>query len=110
MHLTQYAGAGPCPARSEEAGMATETKTATATATDFEPTQPDPAPDIAPVKAAGLVPVSEEKKSKLDEKVEAFISDLVAEDANSPAFGQKVDQITNMGRKEIMAASQHSNR
>lgn len=90
--------------------MATETKTATATATDFELTPPDPVPDVAPEKAAGLVPVSEEKKSKLDQKVEAFISDLVAEDANSPAFGQKVDQITNMGRKEIMAASQHSNR
>ncbi len=31
-------------------------------------------------------------------------------DANSPEFGQKVDQITNMGRKEIVEASSHSNR
>ena len=90
--------------------MATETKTATATATDFELTPPDPVPTVSAEKAAGLVPVSEEKKSKLDEKVDAFVADLVSVDANSPEFGKKVDQLTNMGRKEIMAASQHSNR
>ena len=86
--------------------MATETKTAT----DFELTPPDPVPTVSAEKAAGLVPVSEEKKSKLDEKVDAFVADLVSVDANSPEFGKKVDQLTNMGRKEIMAASQHSNR
>jgi uncharacterized protein YaaN involved in tellurite resistance len=89
--------------------MAT-TETKTATETDFELTPPDPVPTVAAAKAAGLVPVSEEKKSKLEEKVEAFVADLVSVDANSPEFGKKVDQLTNMGRKEIMAASQHSNR
>ena len=89
--------------------MAT-TETKTATETDFELTPPDPVPTVAAAKAAGLVPVSEEKKSKLEEKVEAFVADLVSIDANSPEFGKKVDQLTNMGRKEIMAASQHSNR
>lgn len=89
--------------------MATN-QTATATETDLELTPPDPVPQVAPEKAAGLVPVSEEKKSKLEEKVDAFVADLVSVDANSPEFGTKVDQITNMGRKEIMAASQHSNR
>ena len=38
----------------------------TKTATDFELTPPDPVPDVAPEKAAGLVPVSDEQKSKLD--------------------------------------------
>ena len=52
-------------------------------------------------RAAGLVPVSDEK-SKLETKVDEFVADLVAQDANSPEFGHKVDQITNMGRKEIM--------
>ncbi len=89
--------------------MAT-TETTTETAVDFELTPPDPVPTVAAAKAAGLVPVSEEKKSKLEEKVEAFVADLVSVDANSPEFGKKVDQLTNMGRKEIMAASQHSNR
>ena len=87
-----------------------ETKTATMTETELELTAPDPVPVVAPEKAAGLVPVSEEKKSKLEEKVDSFVSDLVAQDANSPEFGQKVDQITNMGRKEIAAAAQMSNR
>jgi uncharacterized protein YaaN involved in tellurite resistance len=85
-------------------------ETKTATETDFELTPPAPVPEVAPEKASGLVPVSEEQKSKLEEKVEGFVSDLVSIDANSPEFGKKVDQITNMGRKEIMAAAQHSNR
>ncbi|MFB0612765.1 toxic anion resistance protein [Aurantiacibacter poecillastricola] len=90
--------------------MATTNETKTATATDFELTPPDPVPDVKPEKAAGLVPVSDEKKSALQEKVDGFVAELVSLDANSPDFGKKVDQITNMGRKEIMAASQMSNR
>ncbi|MFN2099769.1 toxic anion resistance protein [Altererythrobacter sp. MF3-039] len=87
-----------------------ETTTKTATETDFDLTPPDPVPAVAPEKAAGLVPVSEEKKSKLEEKVDGFVAELVSQDSNSPEFGQKVDQITNMGRKEIMAAAGMSNR
>ncbi len=30
-----------------------------------------------------------------------FVDELAALDSTSPEFGQKVDQITNMGRKEI---------
>ena len=90
--------------------MAT-TPTATATETPtITLTPPDPMPVVAPEQAVGLVPVAPEAKSKLDTKVEAFIADLVASDANSPEFGQKVDQITNMGRKEIMTAAGMSNR
>ncbi len=96
--------------------MSTETQpetkiaTATKTATDFELTPPDPVPTIAPEKAAGLVPVTEEQKSKLESKVDAFVEDLVAQDAKSPAFGEKVDQITRMGQEQIRAAAAHSNR
>src|SRR5690606_19463232 len=86
------------------------TKTTTETALDFELTPPDPVPAVSADKAAGLVPVTDEKRSKLDEKVEAFVTDLLAQDANSPEFGKKVDQLTNMGRKEIMAASGMSKR
>jgi uncharacterized protein YaaN involved in tellurite resistance len=85
----------------------------TATATDAATltlTAPDPVPMVLPEQAIGLVPIAEENKSKLDSKVEAFIADLVASDAQSPEFGRKVDQITNMGRKEIMAAAGMSNR
>src|SRR3990167_4927473 len=89
--------------------MAT-TETKAASAVELELTPPDPVPVIAPEKASGLVPVDEEKKSKLDHKVEAFVTDLIAQEINSPEFGQKVDQLTNMGRKEIMAAAGMSNR
>ncbi|MGB3753377.1 MAG: toxic anion resistance protein [Parerythrobacter sp.] len=86
------------------------TNTTTATATALELTAPDPVPQVAPEKAAGLVPVAPETKSKLEEKADAFVADLVAVDANSPEFGKKVDQLTNMGRKEIAAAAGQSNR
>ena len=89
--------------------MAT-TPTDTAAAPTITLTPPDPVPVIAPEKAIGLVPVSEDNKSKLAEKVDAFVADLVSSDANSPEFGKKVDQITNMGRKEIAAAAGMSNR
>ncbi|WP_109357380.1 toxic anion resistance protein [Sphingorhabdus sp. EL138] len=87
--------------------MATETITATE---DLTLTPPDPVVAVEPTKAAGLVPVGDEVKSKLEEKVDSFIDDLVAEDENSPEFGKKVDQITNMGRKEIADAAGQSNR
>lgn len=89
---------------------AKQTATATATKTEFELTPPDPVPAVSPESAIGLVPVNEETKSKLDQKVDAYVAALVSEDANSPEFGRKVDQLTNMGRKEIAAASGMSNR
>lgn len=73
-------------------------------------TPPDPVPVVAPEKAAGLVPVSDENRSKLEVKAESFIADLVALDPNSPEFGKRIDQLTNMGRKEIAAAAGQSNR
>lgn len=85
----------------------TSTETAAPTITL---TPPDPVPVVAPEQAVGLVPVSDDAKTKLDQRVDAFVADLLASDANSPEFGKKVDQITNMGRKEIMTAAGMSNR
>ncbi len=73
-------------------------------------TAPDPVPVVTAEQAMGLVPVADEAKSKLDAKVDAFIADLVAQDAASPEFGKRVDQLTNMGRKEIAAAAGMANR
>ena len=88
--------------------MSTETQTATAT--PFSLTPPDPVPQVMPEQAAGLVPVTTEQKSKLDTKVDAFVNDLVTTDANSPAFGEKVDQITRMGQEQVRSAAAMSNR
>ena len=89
--------------------MATTT-TQTDTAPELKLSAPDPVPVVPVDRAAGLVPVSDDNKSKLAAKVDAFVDELVAIDSNSPEFGKKVDQITNMGRKEIMAAAGMSNR
>lgn len=86
----------------------TKTETLEAPIITLEP--PAPVPVVAPAAAAGLVSINDEQKSKLDERVDGFIADLVSTDANSPEFGQKIDQITNMGRAEITAAASHSNR
>ena len=90
-----------------------QTPTATATPVadpviTLEP--PAPVPSVAPEKAAGLVSISEEQRSKLEEKVDGYIDELLAADANSPEFGKKIDEITNMGRAEIAAAATQANR
>ncbi|WP_294299437.1 toxic anion resistance protein [uncultured Sphingomonas sp.] len=87
--------------------MATETTTAEPTLTL---TPPDPVPTVQAEKAAGLVPVDAGTKSKLAERVDTFVTDLVAQDVNSPEFGKRVDAITAMGAKEIREAAGQSNR
>ena len=84
--------------------------TGTDTLSELKLTPPDPVPVVAPERAAGLVPVGDEAKTKLQVRVAEFVDDLVAQDAASPEFGRKVDQLTSMGRKEIAEASGHSNR
>ncbi|WP_298671930.1 toxic anion resistance protein [uncultured Sphingomonas sp.] len=73
-------------------------------------TPPDPVPTVPAEKAAGLVPVDDGTKSRLEERVDHFVEQLVAQDANSPEFGKRVDAITAMGAKEIRDAAGQSNR
>ena len=85
--------------------------TATDTAeTDLKLTPPDPVPAVATEKAAGLVPVDDKTRTQLEEKVDSFVTDLVAQDVNSPEFGKRIDAITAMGQKEIRDAAGQSNR
>ncbi|WP_067734822.1 toxic anion resistance protein [Novosphingobium naphthalenivorans] len=80
------------------------------TAGELKLTPPDPVPAVKPERAAGLVPVGDEQKTKLQVRVDEFVNDLVSQDSNSPEFGRRVDQITSMGRKEISEAAGQSNR
>ncbi len=89
--------------------MATTTETITAEK-ELVLTPPDPVPTVAPARAAGLVPVDDTKKSELETRVDSFVTDLVAQDVNSPEFGKRVDAITAMGAKEIREAAGQSNR
>ena len=90
--------------------MATQTETATETASMLTLDPPAALQSVTPAQAAGLVPLKEDQKNQLEERVDTFVNELVALDANSPDFGKKVDQLTAMGRKEIMEAAGHSNR
>ena len=84
--------------------------TKVATETELKLDAPAPVPAVAPERASGLVPLDDGQRTKLDEKVDEFIDALVAQDANSPEFGRRVDQLTNMGRREIAEAAGFSNR
>ncbi len=86
------------------------TETITETISELKLTPPDPVPVVQPAQAMGLVPVTDEQQTKLAQRVDAFVADLVAQDVNSPEFGKRVDQLTNMGRKEIVDAAGQSNR
>ncbi|QAY75168.1 toxic anion resistance protein [Sphingosinicella sp. BN140058] len=82
--------------------MATETK--------LKLEAPEALTTVEPEQAAGLVPIEDGVKSKLETVADKFVSELVAADANSPEFGRKVDELTNMGRKQIADAAGASNR
>jgi uncharacterized protein YaaN involved in tellurite resistance len=83
---------------------------ATATETKLKLDPPEALNPIQAHEAAGLVPLKEAERTQLETKVDAFIDDLVATDANSPEFGKKIDQLTTMGRREIAEAAGQSNR
>ena len=90
--------------------MATTPETTTTDAPTLTLTPPDPVPAVQAERAAGLVPVDQGTRTELEKRVDTFIDDLVAADANSPEFGKRVDAITSMGAKEIREAAGQSNR
>lgn len=71
---------------------------------------PEPVMAVDPQAAAGLVPLSDTEKSALEAKVDEFIADLVAQDANSPEFGKRVDALAALGREQVAEAAAQSNR
>ncbi|WP_448586641.1 toxic anion resistance protein [Thermaurantiacus sp.] len=81
-----------------------------ATETDLKLEAPAPVRVVAAEAAAGLVPLSDAEKSALEAKVDAFVADLVAQDANSPEFGRRVDALAALGRVQIAEAAGQSNR
>ncbi|WP_408589439.1 toxic anion resistance protein [Novosphingobium sp.] len=73
-------------------------------------TAPEPVKVIPADQAAGLVPVSQEVRSQLQTKVDAYVADLLRHDSQSPEFGKVSGQISSIGQKEIVALSSASNR
>ncbi len=78
--------------------------------TDLVLTAPEPVVTVAPEKASGLVPLDDTQRTALEAKADAFVEELAAQDVNSPEFGKRVDQISDMGRREIAEAAGQSNR
>src|SRR5436305_13991905 len=94
--------------------MATQPETDTAappsSTTKLKLDPPEALQPVALSEASGLVPLKTEETIELDKRVAQFVDELAALDSNSPEFGQKVDQLTTMGRKEIAEAAGASNR
>ena len=84
--------------------------TETATKTNLNLNPPEALQPVEPTEASGLVPLKQEETSELDKRVARFVDELSKLDSNSPEFGNKVDQLTAMGRKEIAEAAGASNR
>ncbi|HKU36832.1 MAG TPA: toxic anion resistance protein [Polyangiales bacterium] len=73
-------------------------------------TPPAPVAKVEPEKAAGLVPLDDGQKGELNKRVDGFISELMALDPNSPAFGEKAALLSSVGKREIAEAAGQSNR
>lgn len=71
---------------------------------------PDPVAAVPVEQAAGLVPISDEVRTHLQGKVDAYVSDLLKHDTQSPEFGKVAGRLASIGQKEIMALSSLSNR
>ncbi|WP_078119532.1 toxic anion resistance protein [Thiosocius teredinicola] len=86
-------------------------QTETLTPPDQSALQPPAA--VAPIekeKAASIVPVTDEQRHALDEKVDEFINIVVSVDVNSEQFQDKVRSIHSMGSDKIREAASISNR
>jgi uncharacterized protein YaaN involved in tellurite resistance len=61
-------------------------------------------------EAARMVPVTEEQRDRLEQKVQEFIDIVVNVDVDSEAFKEKVNAIHKLGNAEIREAASMSNR
>ncbi|MFH9088985.1 toxic anion resistance protein [Streptomyces sp. NPDC017673] len=80
------------------------------TDSDFRLTPPDPVAPVPKEKAGGLVPVEDGVRTDMARKAAAFVEQLAALDARSPAFAGKVGEITALGAGEMRTAAVQSNR
>jgi uncharacterized protein YaaN involved in tellurite resistance len=90
--------AGVVPATAGSAGSA------------LELSPPAAVPVIADEQVDSMVPLDEATRADLRNKAAAFVEDLAAQDPQSPAFQDKVADITKMGEREIVASARVSNR
>ncbi|GAB3494107.1 toxic anion resistance protein [Flexivirga lutea] len=71
---------------------------------------PTPVPVIQDQQAVQAVPVAPEAQTELQQKAQAFVTELTAMDMKAPGFTEKVNSIVTMGDNEIRRSSDVSNR
>ena len=78
--------------------------------TALELSPPQAVPVLADEQVDSMVPLDEATRVELQKKAAAFAAELAAQDPHSPAFQDKVNDITKMGEREIIASARVSNR
>lgn len=73
-------------------------------------TPPEPVKTVAPEQASSLVKLDGTAIAKVDERVKAFVTNIVQLDSHSPEFIGKVNSIHALGSDQIKAAASISNR
>jgi len=71
---------------------------------------PAPVGPVQTTQAAGAVPIAPEDEAKLDAMVEGYLDVVSNLDPHSPAFGDKVRDISKLGDDDIRASASVSNR
>jgi uncharacterized protein YaaN involved in tellurite resistance len=78
--------------------------------TALELSPPQAVPVLADDQVDSMVPIDDSVRADLRNKAAAFADELAAMDPHSPAFQDKVTDITKMGEREIVASARVSNR
>jgi uncharacterized protein YaaN involved in tellurite resistance len=76
----------------------------------LELSPPAAVPVLPDEQVDSMVPLDESTRAELRRKATAFVEDLSSQDPHSPAFQDKVADITRMGEREIVASARVSNR
>ncbi|MCK9878013.1 toxic anion resistance protein [Frankia sp. AgPm24] len=71
---------------------------------------PEPVPVIPDDQVDSMVPIDEATRAQLRARAAGFADELTAQDPRSPAFQAKINDITSMGQREIVASARVSNR
>ncbi|OHV34391.1 MULTISPECIES: toxic anion resistance protein [Pseudofrankia] len=71
---------------------------------------PAAVPIVPDDQVDSMVPIDEATRAQLRQRAADFAEDLAAQDPRSPAFQEKINDITRMGEREIVASARVSNR
>jgi uncharacterized protein YaaN involved in tellurite resistance len=97
------------PSAAAAAGAAAPALAAAATGTVVLEA-PAPVPSVATTQAAGAVPIAIEDQARLDTMVASYLDGVSNLDPHSPAFTDKVRDISKLGDDDIRASASVSNR